>query len=202
MKKKFIKDSAKSYHRANQEPPWCTMIGLYLHKELRHKSVIQRFNHYGICPSYDRIIKIEDELTSAVCEQYEQEGVVIPCQLQKGRFTVAAVDNIDYNPSSTTAKSSFHGTSISMFQLGSEVEQTREKIKIPSSGNMTDLPESYSIVPCIEAQPSGMRAALRHHSFHVNPDIVGEEIKREYEWLNDTSKVLNLTLKKETESQN
>ena len=97
MKKKFIKDSAKSYHRANQEPPWCTMIGLYLHKELRHKSVIQRFNHYGICPSYDQIIKIEDELTSAVCEQYEPEGVVIPCQLQKGRFTVAAVDNIDYN---------------------------------------------------------------------------------------------------------
>jgi hypothetical protein len=31
-------------------------------------------------------------------------------------FTTAAVDNIDHNPSSTTSKSSFHGTGISIFQ--------------------------------------------------------------------------------------
>ena len=31
-------------------------------------------------------------------------------------FTTAAVDNIDHNPSSTTAKDSFHGTGISLFQ--------------------------------------------------------------------------------------
>ena len=31
-----------------------------------------------------------------------------------GLFTVAAVDNIDYIPSATTAKDSFHGTGISL----------------------------------------------------------------------------------------
>jgi hypothetical protein len=31
-------------------------------------------------------------------------------------FTTAAVDNVDHNPSSTTSKSSFHGTGISIFQ--------------------------------------------------------------------------------------
>ena len=31
-------------------------------------------------------------------------------------FTVAAVDNIDHNPSSRTAKDSFHGTAMSITQ--------------------------------------------------------------------------------------
>ena len=33
-----------------------------------------------------------------------------------GLFTTAAVDNIDHNPSFTTARDSFHGTRISLFQ--------------------------------------------------------------------------------------
>ena len=31
-------------------------------------------------------------------------------------FTTAAIDNIDHNPSSTTAKESFYGTGVSLFQ--------------------------------------------------------------------------------------
>ena len=39
-----------------------------------------------------------------------------PTELRKGLFTTSAMDNIDHNPSATTATTSFHGTSISLFQ--------------------------------------------------------------------------------------
>jgi hypothetical protein len=35
-------------------------------------------------------------------------------------FTVAAVDNIDHNPTATTAHGSFHGTGISLMQQPDE----------------------------------------------------------------------------------
>ena len=37
--------------------------------------------------------------------------------MRHGLFTIGALDNLDHNPSSTTAKDSFHGTGISLFQL-------------------------------------------------------------------------------------
>ena len=44
------------------------------------------------------------------------DGVVCTPKMRSGLFTVAAVDNLDYNPSSTTSKDSFHGTDISLMQ--------------------------------------------------------------------------------------
>ena len=71
----------------------------------------------GISISYDRVLGIEDRIATSLCEQYEEDGVVSPACLKKGLFTVGAIDNLDYNPSSTTSQSSFHGTGISLFQF-------------------------------------------------------------------------------------
>ena len=56
-------------------------------------------------------------LATAICKQFEDEGVVCPAKLRKGLFVVGALDNLDYNPSSTTAQDSFHGTGTSVFQF-------------------------------------------------------------------------------------
>ena len=40
----------------------------------------------------------------------------MPFQPENKRFTIAAVDDIEHNTSSTTAISSFHGTSISLIE--------------------------------------------------------------------------------------
>ena len=55
-------------------------------------------------------------LPNTVCATYEDEGIVCPLNLARNIFTTAAVDNIDHNPSSTTASDSFHGTGISLMQ--------------------------------------------------------------------------------------
>ena len=54
--------------------------------------------------------------TIALCKQFEMEKVVCSPKLRLELFTTAAIDNIDHNPSSTSAQGSLHGTSISVFQ--------------------------------------------------------------------------------------
>ncbi|KAG0700044.1 hypothetical protein GWK47_025700 [Chionoecetes opilio] len=44
---------------------------------------------------------------NSVCQLYRIEQVVCPPTLRSNVFTTAAVDNIDHNPSATTAKNSF-----------------------------------------------------------------------------------------------
>ena len=61
----------------------------------------------GLSVSYHRVLQVENELANSVCQDFKKKGVVCPSQLCKGLFTVAAIDNIDHNPPSNTAKCSF-----------------------------------------------------------------------------------------------
>ena len=64
----------------------------------------------------------------------------------KVSYTVA-FDNLDQNPSSTTSKTSFHGTGISLFQFPSEREPgvIRQPVIMPPSGSQTYLlSDSYA----------------------------------------------------------
>ena len=58
--------------------------------------------------SYDRVLAVSTDLGNAVCRRYQEDRVVCPLNLRLQLFTTAAVDNIDHNPSSTTANDSFH----------------------------------------------------------------------------------------------
>jgi len=53
-------------------------------------------------------------LESKVRAAATEEWVVCPSNLKKSLFTTANVDNIGHNPSSRTAKDSFHGTAVSL----------------------------------------------------------------------------------------
>ncbi len=79
-----------------------------------------------------------------------------PACLRKGVFTVGALDNLDHNPSSMTAASSFHGTGISMFQLATTTNRGEERppVTIPPQGTGHHLPEEYAIVPPVELDTS------------------------------------------------
>ena len=74
----------------------------------------------GLSVSYSRIDELANGLATAVCNKFKANGVVCPVSLRSGLFTVGALDNLDHNPSSTTAQGSFHGTGISMFQFPTE----------------------------------------------------------------------------------
>ena len=104
------------HHNKNRETPLPVFVGLRLHAKTRKKSIVNELFHLGLSMSYERVISIETNITNQVTELYKRDNVVCPPILQKGIFITGAVDNIDVNPTSSTAQSSFHGTGISLFQ--------------------------------------------------------------------------------------
>ena len=81
----------------------------------RKKVLVELLHDHGLSVSYDRVLEISAQLGDATVRRYQEEGVVCPPILRKKLFTTAAMDNIDHNPTATTATTYFHGTSISLF---------------------------------------------------------------------------------------
>ena len=140
-------------HSAAREPPLPIYIGLNMHSLTRCKTLITKMYQLGLSVSYDRMMEIEDWLATAVTERHREDGCVSPPSLRKGLFSVGALDNLDHNPTSTTAASSFHGTGISIFQFPKEDNpgHTQPPLLVPPSGSESHSPpDSYAIVPPTE----------------------------------------------------
>ena len=94
-------------------------------------SLVETMHNRGMCVSYCRLKTLDTYLVNSVINHREQIGVVVPPQTVKSVFTNGAFDNIDHNPSATLAKSSLHGTCISIQQhFPSDLQQTE---------NLTDI---------------------------------------------------------------
>ena len=103
-------------HSKLNEPPLPLYFGMLIHNKTRKKGPVNEFAEQGLSISYSRLQEVQNNIAGQLCHQYVTEGVVRPKSLKDGLFTSAAIDNIDSNPSSTTANSAFHGTSISIFR--------------------------------------------------------------------------------------
>ena len=103
-------------HSKDRETPFAVYIGMSVFAATRKKTLIDKLHENGLSISYDRVLQISAQLGEAVIAQYVEDGVVCPPVMRKQVFTTSAVDNIDHNPTATTAQTSFHGTSMSLFQ--------------------------------------------------------------------------------------
>ena len=108
--------SSSIRHSSAQETPLPIYIGLMLHAQTRKRDLVDWLFNLGLSVSYDRVLRLSAEMGNSVCQRFHMEQVVCPPTLKGNVFTTAAVDNIDHNPSATTAKDSFHGTGISLLQ--------------------------------------------------------------------------------------
>ena len=158
------------------------------------KKVIDKCFRLGLCISYDRIMQISNKVANSVCDYYNSEQLVCPPVLRKGLFTVAAGDNIDHNLSSSTAKSSFHGTAISLMQFPTNDHPRIERLDGSYSNTASDqvscviLPHSYTDVsPCVlPTKDLEVSVVL----FSLAESMVGSE--PEYDWLNNVSKCISI----------
>ena len=82
---------------------------------------------HGLAISYDRVLEISAQLGEEAVRKYVEDGLVCPTVLRRRLFTMAAMDNIDHNPTATTAATSFHGTSISVFQHQTKDDKGEER---------------------------------------------------------------------------
>ena len=103
-------------HNQDRETPLPICLGVKIHTKTRKRELVDALFDLELSISYDRVLDTSTELGNKICHHYEVEKAVCPLQLKDGLFTTAAVDNINHNPSSTSASDSFHGTGISLFQ--------------------------------------------------------------------------------------
>ena len=103
-------------HSKTNKPAFPVKIGLLIHSATRKKSLINELANDGLSINYQRVMEIQEDITQYLCTKYNREALVCPPQLKQGLFTITSIDNIDHIPSSATASSSFHGTTISVFQ--------------------------------------------------------------------------------------
>ena len=144
--------SSSTYHSTDHEPPFMAYVGLLLHAKTRKHGLIDKLYDLRMSVSYDRVLAISAVMGNTVSARFEEEHVVCPPKLHFSLFTTSAVDNIDHNPSSTTAKGSIHGTGISLFQHPSEIVQGEDcSVSIiddsVSTKKLTSLPDNYANVP-------------------------------------------------------
>ena len=139
------------------------------------------------------MLHLSAEMGNSVCHRFHMEKVVCPPTLRGDVFTTAAVDNIDHNPSATTAKDSLHGTAISLLQHPSYADEGVDRGVVIIRGNatsraVTPLPHFYTDVPPITsvkqtAIPPTSLVSLKRTNFKSHTE-------GEYEWLENTRKVL------------
>ena len=147
-------NSTHTRHSIERETRLPLHIGLLLHNKTRKRDLIDIFFDKGLSVSYDRILQLETDVANSAITSFEQSGVVCPTVLRKDLFTTGNLDNIDHNPSSTSSKTSFHGTAISLTQHVTNEFSGGELHNAPIIDNnsvrsitIKPILESYSTVP-------------------------------------------------------
>ena len=147
-------------HSKDHDTPFAVYTGMHMFAKTRKRQLVDMLHENGLSISYTRVLEILAQLGEAVVAQYVEDGVVCPPVLRKKLFTTSAVDNNDHNPTATTAKTSFHGTSISIFQHPSseQLGEEREPIKLNADAKVKKVPELprclYKCLTCFHHQES------------------------------------------------
>ena len=140
----------------------------------------------GLNISYDHVLRLSAEMENSACQLFQMEQVVCPELLRGNVFTIAAVDNIDHNPSSTTAKDSFHGTGISLIQHPSSsndgVVRGNTTISHSCSKTIAQLLSFYAGVPPVTSGVKGSSVPTSSVTSLERKDYI-THTQREYKWL-------------------
>lgn len=105
-------------HDANKETPVPVYVATKVYGATTSKQLIDTMFQLGLSISYDRLHTILHTRAIKACLQYKKDKVVCPLEFELNTFTTGAVDNLDHNTSSMSAKKAFHNTVISLMQHG------------------------------------------------------------------------------------
>lgn len=205
-KREVTNNEAAIRHTVEREAPLPLYVGLVIHAETRKKKLVDKFYRMGLSVSYDRVMQVSTDLGNDVCALYEEEGVVCPPKLKKSIFTTGNVDNIDHDTSSRTAKSSFHGTAITLTQHPSEHTDgiERRQVKIHTGATkakvISPLPESYTNMENVTLS-TGKDLFVPKTGVVSKPkaNVVDASIRSEHTWLCRVKELLDKEKREEKE---
>lgn len=171
-------------HSKDRETPFAVYVGLKVYTKTQKRELIDKFHEHRLSISYDRVLEISGKLGETVIKQYVED--VCPPVLRKGLFTTAAVDTIDHNSTATIASTSFHSTSISMFQHPSKENGGEQRVSPEITDSRTrkvpELPEHYTNIAPAYFKKNPTPASVDEVSL-PDPSLFQRNIRVEYKWL-------------------
>ena len=91
-------------------------LGIHVHRETRSKKLTECLSYLGLSISYDKWMKIENDLGDAVVESISlNHGICVPPNIQPGIPLYLAVNNIDFKNDIPDGKLELHGTTLGVF---------------------------------------------------------------------------------------
>ena len=139
--------SDQDHHNRCRETPLPIYLGLSIHAQTRKRELVDDFFKLGLSVSYDRVLSISTDIGNTICREFQKENLAC----------------------SYTARESFHGTGISLFQKisheypGLEQEQiSLEHASKLDTKKVCELPDLYTDVP-----PCILRDAKAHTTNNV-----------------------------------
>ena len=113
-----------------------------------------------------------------------------------------ALDNLDHNPSSTTAQGSFHGTGISVFQFPTETNHGIPIAGISLPANKSEkkdftLPDNFTTVPSLSLKATDVGIPATERTVDDMPELVPSAKLQEKCWAEHGIEKLNGDLSQE-----
>ena len=178
-------------HNIERETSLPLYIGLLIHTKTRKRDLVDVLFQHGLSVSYDRVLQASTDEANRVLKHFKRDGVVCPTNLRNGLFTTGNLDNIDHNPSATSARSSFHGTAISLTQHVTKNDSSsirhregiteNEKTNEKQSKSFSELPATYTDVPPA-AFPSDHPIPKKPKG-HITPNVSFGMQEKDRQWL-------------------
>ena len=113
--------------------------------------------------------------------------ICMPSTVARNIVTVSAIDSLDHNPSSSTAKDSFHGTGISIFQFETNQDDSfKFELSKTSRNNesLPSLPSCYTNVKLTKSIPSTPRISTINSMNSMDLDHF-DESKDWFDYIHD-----------------
>ena len=88
-----------------------------IYKRTRSTHIINLISDMNLTINYDKILKIETNITEAIVKKMEDsDGVYVPPSIQKECPIYFAVDHCDFQNGTPDGKHDFHGTVQTVYQ--------------------------------------------------------------------------------------
>ena len=93
----------------NKKTPLHLLNAEMIHNTCRSKTLITSFNHYGLCVSYDELVRYHNNMASYILSTSAND-IPLPSHFDTNIHTVAAFDNFDHNENTPSGLCTSHDT--------------------------------------------------------------------------------------------
>ena len=114
-------------HNGCKKTPLHIMNSEAIYDACKSATLITSFNHFGLCTSYDELMRFQNDMASYTIESCD-DAVPFPSHFNRSMFTMAAFDNFDHEEATLSGIGGSHDTVTVLFQDDGGQQERKPRI--------------------------------------------------------------------------